>query len=156
MTAPVIERSPLTDLVKTTLATLTGKAVGDGRIPISGWLGQPGAPGSTFRPYVVLSEIVASHSSGSLTEAQTDWQLPYQVESFGITRDQAEKMAELARRALGSLQTTPNTLVNLAGAAYNIAWVRYDAIGQPNPVDALDPPIYSVQDGITFWLMKEI
>jgi hypothetical protein len=108
------------------------------------------AVGATFTPYGVLSEIVASHSSGPIADDQADWQLPYLMETFGLSRDQCGKVAQRFRGALTALELTDVPLE----VTYRVSLVRVDSLGQPARVDSLDPPEWHTQDVITFWLTK--
>lgn len=147
-----LQRSPFTSLLLDTLAAV-GKPVGDGALPPhAGWQPDVEAPGANYVPFVVLSEVVASRSWGTLYDSQSDWQLPYVIESFGARRDQASWMADAARK----------TLVGLAGALvatedgnYGVMQVHLDSLGQPARIDATQPPTWHSQDGITVWITKE-
>lgn len=151
MTAPVpVSRRPLTAAVLAMFAT-TGKAVGDGVIPDSGWVGKPMGPDAEFDPFVVVSEITADRSFGGLGDSQANWHMPYLVESFGVLRDQCAAMAELARSVLPSLKGA-TYLAN--GARYTVAYVRLDSMSAPVRVDVTDPPFWHSQDGFTCYLMK--
>jgi hypothetical protein len=110
------------------------------------------APGAVFVPYLVISQITASHSWGTLWEPQSDWQLPFAVESFGVTREQCDWMADKARGVLNELVHTHQQIGELS---YGVMWVRFDSLGTPIRVDATQPPIWRSQDGITVWITKE-
>lgn len=148
-----LQRRPLTDQMLTLLAAI-GKPVGDGVLPNSAlWMGQPNVPGSVFEPFVVLSELLASRSTGPLTDSQADWQLPYMLSSFGVYREQAGWMADKARVAFDSLA---NTGITLGPDTYLVQQVHLDTIGAPSRADVADPPIWSVQDAVSIWVTKEI
>lgn len=130
----------------------TGKPVGDGAIPAgANWVGGVNTPNSVFDPYVVVSEIVASHSSGPFSDSQADWQLPYLVESFGISREACSWMADKARLALTALRAQR---FDLDSASYGVQQVRIDSIGAPVRVPSVQPPVWHTQDGITLWIGK--
>jgi hypothetical protein len=148
---PPLRRAPFTDAVLARLAA-SGKQVGDGQIPEgANWIGQPFLPTSVFQPYLVVSEIVASHSSGPFSDSQADWQLPYLVESFGISREACSWMADAARQLLTGLVTHTFTI---DGNTYGMQQVRIDSIGEPIRVNAVYPPVWHSQDGFTLWIGK--
>jgi len=147
MTAPAIARSPVTAAVVAALGA-TGKPVGDGVLPDASWIGQPMAPGSVFEPFTVASEIVAGTSWGTFADWQADWQLPYMVESFGLSREQCSWMAEKARAAMLAMH---GDSIN----GYVVGFVHLDSLGSPNRIDAFQPPFYHQQDGFTLWTFKE-
>lgn len=150
---PPVPRDLFTATLLTRLRAMTGKPVGDGIIPAhANWIGEPNAPGSSFVPYVVLSEIVASHSSGPIGESQADWQLPYLVESFGVTREQCSAMAALVRSSIKLLHDM--RITSVAGVGYGVQQVRIDSLGSPQRVDQAEPPIWHGQDGVTLWVGK--
>jgi len=152
MSAPAIARSPVTAAVVAALGA-TGKPVGDGVLPDASWIGQPMAPGSVFEPFVVVSALTAGRSWGTVYDWQADWQLPYLIESFGLSREQCEWMTEVSRTAVFGMLGT--TLV-LNGVSYRVGFVHLDSIGLPNRRDTFQPPFYHQQDGITLWTFKEV
>lgn len=64
-----------------------------------GWQGAPGA--SVFVPYCVLYAI-PSMTDGSIANPDEDANHIYQVTAVGETADQAEALADLARRAMNA------------------------------------------------------
>jgi len=150
MTA-TIARSPVTAAVVAALETI-GKPVGDGVIPDASWIGQPMAPGSTFEPFLVSSELNAGSSWGPFSDPQADWQLPYLVESFGLSREQCSWMADKARGALLDMR---NTTLSLGTFTYKVGYVHIDSLGAPVRIDAFQPPFYHSQDGFTVWIGKQ-
>lgn len=151
VTPAPLQRSPFTAAVIAALAA-TGKQIGDGAIPPNAnWIGQPNKPGSVFQPYVVVGEIVASHSSGPLGDSQADWQLPYLVECFGISREACGWMVDQACKALPALRPQRFTV---DGVPYGVQQVRIDSFGAPTRVPALNPPVFRSQGGVTLWIGK--
>lgn len=149
-----IQRRLLTNALITTLETL-GKPVGDGVIPEhSGWNGAgPNAPSSSFIPYLVLTALTATPAplTGSLAEPQGDWHMPYSVQSFGVTRDQGEWMADKARTAFDVLS---KTVIALGDASYKFQQIWTASIGGNNRVAQTDPAYWGQQDQVVFWLAK--
>lgn len=148
----MIARSPVTAAVLAALAG-TGKPVGDAVLPDASWIGAPMAPDAVFEPFLVVSEIVASTSYGPISDWQADWQLPYLVESFGLSREQCSWMADTARNALPALRGTD---LVLNGAPYTVGYVRLDSLGAPLRVDSFQPPFYHAQDGVTITIGKQV
>jgi hypothetical protein len=144
-----IARAPLTDLLLATLAG-GGFPVGDSVIPPgSMWSGQPNAPDTTFTPYVVLAALTASNSAGTITAPQADWRVPYLVQSFGVSRRQAETLADRARQLLVDLR---RTVVTLGAVDYTVQQCWIDSLGGLNRVDTTDPPHFGQQDTVTVWI----
>jgi hypothetical protein len=146
-----LQRSPLTDAVLTQLRTL-GPPVGDAVIPDSMWIGQPNLPGSFADPFAVLSTLRAGDSSGSLGDSQSDWHMPYLIESFGVSRDQCDWIADRLRNLLTALR---GQALALGPDHFKVQYVRVDDLGEPARIDAVDPPFYHSQDVITVWIGKE-
>jgi len=132
---------------------LTGKPVGDGVTPKgAGWTGgQPNAEGTNFVPFCVVGIGTSSSSSGPISDFQADWQTTYTVSSFGVSREQTEWTADLARTNLALLK---GTTLNLGDANYKVISVRVDAIGGIQRVDATEPQYWGQTDAYTVWVTK--
>jgi len=149
-----LARGPLTDLLVETLqAGLDGPPVGDGEVPLEphGWQGQVNAPGSEFIPYLALMPLTAGAPSGSLGDSASEWQLPYQIQAFGVARNQCEWMADKARGLLAALR---GTKLSLGPDRYSIQQVRTTSIGGITRLDVTDPPYFGQADGVSVWLTK--
>lgn len=145
-------RRPLTRALLDQLGELN-VPVGDMLIPkASGWTNAVNAPGSKFRPYIVLVTLTASRTSGPFADSQADWQIPYMVESFGASREQCEWMADSAREGLDALS---KTRLQLGEDRYKVQQIRVDSIGAVNRVTVTEPAFYGQQDGYSIWLSKE-
>ena len=128
----------LTKVILDQLAT-TGQPVGDAiAAPNGGWIGQPNEDGSNFVPYVVLTPGPASVSSGPFGDTQADWQLGYNLSSFGVSREQVEWMADSARSAA---LTLARITVMLNGSQYAVQQVREQVLGPVQRIDATRTPI---------------
>lgn len=147
----VLERSPITaDLIAVLLEL--GFPVGDGEIPKgANWVGAPHTPASVFKPYLVVSEIVAGRSWGSLASWQEDWQLPYMVEMFGVTR---EVTGLLSDRVQAKALTMRKRAYSIASVDYGVQQVHLDSMGEPQRVSSVNPPVWRKQLGITLWIGK--
>lgn len=80
-----------------------------------GWLGQPRADGSNFRPYSVLTPLTAGTSEGGWDTPQSEWLAPYAVTTYGAAPQQTEWQADLARLAMGELRDDVVTLGDAYG-----------------------------------------
>lgn len=147
-----LQRSPLTDLVLTTLRT-SGQVIGDGEVPDANWIGQPGMPGSAYQAFAVLSELTADHSEGPIGASQGDWRMPYMVECFGVRREQVSWLADKLRSVLAPLRFTT---VDLGDATYKVQMVRTDVMGAPQQILVTNPPFWHQQDNVTVWIGKEV
>ena len=148
-----LRRRFLTNLVLERLET-TGQPVGDAVSPAKGgWQGQPNVDGSNFVPYVVAMPAAASVSGGPLADTQADWQCPYTLTSFGVSREQCEWMADLARDAA---VTFAREVVMLNGDGYMVQQARATVIGPIQRVDATEPAYYGQTDSVTLWISKEL
>jgi hypothetical protein len=155
----LIHRGALTDLLIATIETATGFRCGDAEAPKrveglkdAGWTGNPGEEGSTFTPYNVLTPQTATLSSGSFSDPQDGWQLPYGLSTFGISRKMTEALAHEARKSLRSLTRTD---VTLDGALFRVQQIWYPAIGGVGRVDGTQvASTFGEVDTITVWLSQ--
>jgi hypothetical protein len=154
MTATLF-RGPLSQLLKTALESV-GKPVGYAAAPQTkhGWGGnQPNAPGSEFIPYLILQPLAANVSSGPLSEPQSEWQMPYQIQAFGISGKHTEWMADQARDALDALRGLTE---QLGPDQFRIQQVYTVALGGITRLDVYDPPYFAQADTVSVWLSKEM
>lgn len=154
-----VQRRPLTAIIATQLRTVQVNGadvlVGVGSMPEgSGWgTKSPNDPTGTFTPYLVLTTVTAvpSADAGSVAGPQQDWHMPYLIQSFGVTHDQTEWMADKTRDALAALR---NEILDLVDAKYRVQQVWTSSIGGVNRVPQSDPAFFSQQDGVTLWIAK--
>ena len=153
----VVARKGLTDAVLAALLT-TGFPIGDADAPTppdtgphAGWNGQPGAPGSTYIPYTVLTPTTITTTSGPLSDPQADVRVPYGLSTFGVNRGQVEELADRCRQALLPLR---KQVINLGGVDHKVQQVHFSSIGGISRVDAADPPTFGEVDTVTVWLTK--
>lgn len=152
----MISRKPLSDLLVETLGAATGLAVGDAHTPdpgTFGWSGTPGSVDATYTPYNVLIPMSAGRPSGPLSDSHADWQMPYQIETYGTTRAQVEWLSDLARSGLLDLRGSD---VDCVDGTYRIQQIRVESIGAVRRVDALEPHTFGQTDMITVWVTKGI
>lgn len=147
----VLRRRPLTDLVIDKLKE-AGKPVGTGEAPPEGgWTGQANAPGSTFQPYHVIVPLTATNSSGPMNDPQADLQMPYALETFGLSQGNCEGAADKGREVLDELKKTS---IELGSHTYKIQQVWVEVIGGVSRVAGADPPYYGETDTLVIWLTR--
>lgn len=148
----VLSRGPLTDILLATLTAHVNKPVGDAaQPPGAAWGAGPNAPGSTFTPYLVLTPMAATRSSGSIGLPQGEWQMPYAISSYGVLRSQVEWMADQARIALATLRNSVHTFGTVEWKVQQI-WTAL--IDRPVPNYATDPPVWAQHDQVSVWLSE--
>lgn len=123
----------------------------EGEARHAGWNGEANAPGSVYVPYVVLTPQTASISSGSFSDPQGDFQLPYALAIFGVSREQCEALANRARKVLHALR---NEEPVLDGINYKIQQIWFSALGGVGRIDATAQSTYGEVDTFTVWLTK--
>jgi hypothetical protein len=149
------DRKPLTDFLITTLKTAV-EQVGDVKAPQdAGWQADPGGNDSVFIPYVVLTPMASRPPTGTLADSQVDWQLPYTVATYGVTRAQIEDVADEARRALLALNKH-EVLMNDGTTIWKIINVTSTNIGGVGFTDQIKPTAYSQADSVLVWLSKKL
>jgi hypothetical protein len=118
-----------------------------------GWVqGSPPGPGSTFAPYAVLVPNGASVSSGPVSDSNADWRLPYTVTAYGVTGEQAERLADRCRLAVAGIV---KTTISVTTGSYKVQKVGLSTIGQVTRQDQTEPPFYTQTDTIEVWLSRE-
>lgn len=156
-----LERRPLTAALKTQLETVqvgspaANAKVGVGVMPLdSGWgTSDPNEPSHVFTPYFVIATQTATPAAdtGSFADPQGDWHLPYVIQSYGVTHDQAEWMADKGRAAMAALL---HEIFQLGPSKYKVQQLWQGSIGAVTRVPASDPPYYNQPDSVTFWMAK--
>jgi hypothetical protein len=95
-----LSRGPVTSRVLQELAE-EGFPVGDQSSPDGdyGWSGEPNEADTGFTPWMILSPLTgAPHKiPGALGDTGTEWTLPYGVFYAGLSRKQAEALADKMR-----------------------------------------------------------
>ena len=147
----IFDRGTLTEVVLDHLRTGVGGKnlpLGDGVAPAAGgWIG--GQPGEgAFVPYLVLMSSPASPQAEAIGNRFSRWAVPYQIRSFGASRQQADWSLDLAR----------NTLVTLIGeyymlpARWGISNMELLSIGGATRNDSTNPPYFESTDSVSLWL----
>lgn len=119
----------------------------------AGWDSQPNLPGSQYHAYVVVWPLTASQSSGPLGDSGADWQVPYQVISYGIDPTQVENQSDLIRIRAAGLERDRIPTTN---GDWFIQQVRATSIGAMARNDTYDPAEFSQIDVLTLWISKEL
>jgi len=149
----ILHRRELTDHLLTVLQG-TNKPVGDAVSPAGGgWDGPPNENGSNFVPYSVLFPGASTVSNGPFCDTQADWQVVYQVSSFGVSRSQCEWMGDLAR---ASIVATQRTLIQLGSDQFRVLQARETLIGPVARMDVVEPSYFGQTDSVTLWMSKEL
>lgn len=133
-----------------------GLQVGDVTIPDEfGWQGDPSKGGSEFIPFCTVTPMPASRSQGSLANAESEWQLPYTITSYGVDRNQVEDVADTARSALGSVR---RVTITMRDGETKWKWQQTTSagIGGVGYTDQLKPTAYSQADSALVWVSKQL
>lgn len=149
----MIYRSVFTNHLLTELAGFA-LPVGDNDAPSEphGWQGEPNENLANFIPWLVLSPGNATRSQGTFDDPQDLWQLTYFVSSAGISRLQAENVADRVRTELKGL-AKQNIL--LKTDTWRLMYVHVTGIGGVNRIGATNPAHHVQTDTFEFWLSKE-
>jgi hypothetical protein len=116
-----------TDVIISHLETETTLNVGDSQ-----------APGDTTRPYLVVYNTGAAIIDGTLSDADADQSVEYQVTSVGDTSEQAEWAQSLPRTAMTVAITPPS------GASWGAPRLQ-PAVGTSRD-DTYQPPLFYAVD----------
>lgn len=159
----VFQRSPLTRHLVHWLEQAVEFPVGNAIRPRdSGWnKQQPNQPGGKgFVPYSVLTTMTATPApgTGSIADPQADWHVPYMIQTFGATVEQAEALADKVRATMATLR---NTILDLSTNdvpenRYKVQQAWVSTIGGVNVTPGADPMFYGEQDQFMIWLAKRI
>lgn len=135
-----MKRGEVTDAVLAAVATC-GFPVGDAEAPpAGGWQGEMNQ--SDFIPYTVVTPMSSQAANGPITDPNADFDLPYALTSYGVSRRQCELMADSARAAVLSLS---QTMVN----DRSIEFVSIESVGQVTRIDSVEPAYYAQSDTVT-------
>lgn len=145
----MIEAGALTDGLLARLADDAGAlwGVGDAEAPPDrGWTDLQAGKG-TFSPYIVVTagqgQPLAQQGAMSTLD-ETEWELAYQVQHFGGSREQVDWVGKGVR----------NTLAHLVGlvfgdvAPYKVRSVRMPILGAMARIDSVDPAFWTMADTI--------
>jgi hypothetical protein len=148
-------RKPITNAILAQLVTV-GFPVGDSDRPTSahGWSGQPNEDGATFTPWSTLGvgSAAPQRLPGSFGDSTSEWTLAYTVFSTGISRIQAESLADRNRTALNEMTRTSITGEN---GNWKVQKVACTAIGGVTKFESAFPDYWGQTDSIEIWISKE-
>lgn len=151
----MFKRRVLTDTILFALQA-TGRPVGDGYAPTDpyGWTDTPTAVGSQFIPYSVVLPMSVSEIKGPLLNADADLWVPYQITSFGSSRQQCEWIADDMRGVVAGLRHS--SIVCDVGVVFKIAYVDLRAIGGVVRGGGDDPPVFGQTDTLSVLVSLEL
>jgi hypothetical protein len=123
--------------------TDTGVPVGDAQAPTgAGWQGAPG--GSQFVPYMVVYPLEGGITRGPVSDPGADIEWPWQVTCVGASRQQAERVCDVAIAALTTVTLT------VAGRR-QMQPVNLDMRGGVRRDDQITPPLFYATPRFRLW-----
>lgn len=141
-----MKRREFTEAVKDTIATATGKPIGKAEAPDGGgWQGE--VNDSDFVPYTVITPMSSPQGEGPLGDPQADVQLIYAMTSFGVSSDQCEWMADLARGAASEMKKDTVAITDESDRLIRMVWItEYGGVERGGE----EPPYYAQTDIAVF------
>lgn len=91
-----------------------------------GWNKEPGSPGSSFRPYSVITPLPAGDPQGSLADTGTEWVLSYSISTYGVLGLQTERQSDKIRKLWSETERGP---VLLGTETWTVMKARCPRIG---------------------------
>lgn len=150
-----LSRGPITTRLLAELAE-EGFPVGDQTSPDGeyGWAGEPNTENTAFTPWMVLSPLTGQPQRvpGAMGDTGTEWMLPYTVFYAGISRKQAEALADKMRAALCNIERES---ITTSTGDWRIMKISCTAIGGTNRVGAAYPDYFTQTDSFEVWITKE-
>lgn len=149
-----LSRGPITTRLITELAT-EGFPVGDNTSPENpyGWSGEPNSEDATFTPYMTIAALTAAPQrvSGALGDTGTEWVLPYSVFYAGISRRQAEALADRMREKFTGI-TREN--IETPTGNWQIQKISCTSVGGSVKQGSAFPDFFTQVDTIEVWVSK--
>jgi hypothetical protein len=129
---------------------------GSGWVSSSGVVSTPGAPGTSFIPFVVLNTGGAQPMPrDTLADPYGYWQVDYSMRCAGSSRRQTEQAADDLREVLVSTPAFPVQLL-LGDDEWKLLSVAPAAIGAVNRNDAVQPPVWEQLDSYRMQLSRAV
>lgn len=148
-----LPRGQFTQYLLDTLATAE-VLVGDAEAASTGgWDNDPNAAGSSYTPYVSLYPMPVAAPTGPLADSNADFQAPYSVTSYGISRAQCEFYADKVRSAFDELALVD---ITLDAHQWKLQLVNATSIGGIQRDDGTEPSEFSQTDVYMCYLSKEL
>ena len=147
-------RGPITTRILTELKG-PGFPVGDNSSPEEpyGWSGEPNADSTSFTPWMSLSAMTGTpQRTQAMGDTGTEWILPYSVFYAGVSRKQAEALADRLRAALTDIVRES---VTTETGNWRIQKISCTAIGTSNRIGSSYPDYYTQADSFEVWISKE-
>ena len=143
------------DLTAVLLTKIRAELIcGDAEAPAEGgWDLPPTKEGSSYSGYCVLTPMPAGDQAGPLGDSSSDWTLPYRIDSYGISREQVEFQADLARALI---RPTKREDITAGGDTYRIQQIRTQSLGGVGRTDTTEPSEYSQSDIVAVYVSKEL
>lgn len=128
--------------------------VGDAEAPLDGgWNDDPNDPDSSYSPYVVVTPQAAGDGTGSYGDSNSEQRLAYSFASYGVSREQVEFYADLARKTAVNLE---RSIITLNGEKWSILQARASSMGGVLRDDKTEPSEFSQTDVVTIYVSKEL
>lgn len=150
----VVQRHPITQRVIAELQELSFP-VGDNDNPNVpyGWDGEPNETGKKFTPWMIVTALAGTpQRTQAMGDTGREWQLPYSVFYAGVSREQAERLADKMRQKLVDIEresvTTPN-------GSWRIQKISFNSVGMSSKVTSAFPDYYTQTDTFEVWVSKE-
>jgi hypothetical protein len=148
-------RGPITTRILNELLT-ENFPVGDDTLPDVeyGWAGEPNSDSSTFTPWMTLTPLAGQPQrvDGALSDTGTEWRFGYSVFYAGVSRRQAEALADRMREALVNIARESVTTEN---GNWRIQKISCSAIGSTNKIGSAYPDYFTQADTFDVWISKE-
>jgi hypothetical protein len=150
-----ISRGPITSRLLTELLE-EAFPVGDNANPEEpyGWSGEPNEASTTFTPWMILTPLTGQPQKlpGSLGDGGTAWSLPYSVFYAGLSRKQAEALADRLRSKLCNIERES---VTTSTGNWRIQKVSCSTLGASVKIGSAYPDYYTQTDTFDVWITKE-
>lgn len=150
----VIQRHPITERVLSELEELSFP-VGDNDNPDTayGWNGEPNETGKTFTPWMIVTALTGSpQKTQAMGDTGREWLLPYSVFYAGVSRAQAERLADRMRQKLVNIERES---VATESGNWRIQKVSFTGVGNSAKVTSAFPDYYTQTDTFEVWVSKE-
>jgi hypothetical protein len=150
----VIQRHPITNRIIAELEELDFP-VGDNDNPTEayGWSGEPNESSSSFMPWMIVTALTGTpQRTQAFGDSAREWLLPYSIFFAGVSRAQAERLADRMRQKLVNIERDSITTEN---GSWRIQKISYNSVGNSAKVTSAYPDYYTQTDTFEVWVSKE-